>query len=124
MKEIQKSANKFAVLADEDDTEKYAEKVDHDSKLVVDCFILNTKKPSAEEFRKWSQEMVQYFKYRWQIVNKGIGLSDDEEDILDNNKDENECLNLQEQRPSMTMVVKELESALKLQVSFYFYYIF
>ena len=87
-----KSANKFAVLADEDDMEKYAEKVDHDSKLVVDCFILNTKKPSAEEFQKWSQEMVQYFKYRWQIVNKGIGLSDDEEDILDNNKDENECL--------------------------------
>ncbi|PWA41592.1 hypothetical protein CTI12_AA552640 [Artemisia annua] len=37
-------------------------KVDHDSKLVVDCFIINIKKPLAEEFQKWSQEMVQYFK--------------------------------------------------------------
>lgn len=66
-----KSANKFAVLADEDDMEKYAEKVDHDSKLVVDCFILNTKKPSAEEFQKWSQEMVQYFKMCRQCCDEG-----------------------------------------------------
>ncbi|GJU27496.1 RNA-directed DNA polymerase, eukaryota, reverse transcriptase zinc-binding domain protein [Tanacetum coccineum] len=59
-----KSANKYVVLSKEMNMEEYEKTVCHDERLAMD----------------------------WYAVNRGDGDSDDEEDIIENNMNENECL--------------------------------
>ncbi|PWA96856.1 hypothetical protein CTI12_AA036050 [Artemisia annua] len=87
VKEIHRSANKFAVL----DNDGAIENVDQKSKEIVDNYVLRKVKPNAAESQQWTYEMFLYFRQRWKTVNIEIGISDDEEDIV-TDKNENECL--------------------------------
>ncbi|GJT18121.1 RNA-directed DNA polymerase, eukaryota, reverse transcriptase zinc-binding domain protein [Tanacetum coccineum] len=64
---IHKSANKYAILADEMEREEY-----------------------AAESKKWSYDMLQYFKIRWHLVNRVDIENEEYEDIIDDQMNDNE----------------------------------
>ncbi|GKD61568.1 hypothetical protein Tco_1299077, partial [Tanacetum coccineum] len=87
---IHKSANKYAILADEMEREEYEKVITHDERLAVDWYVLRKQKPTAAESKKWSYDMLQYFKIRWHLVNRGDIENEEYEDIIDDQMNDNE----------------------------------
>nr|GEU49936.1 zinc finger, CCHC-type [Tanacetum cinerariifolium] len=79
---IRKSANKYDVLSEERNDEKFEGNVWHDDRLIVDRFVLMKSKPPPKEMLKWTYDMKLYFKYRWDAINRG-DVSSDEEEIIE-----------------------------------------
>ncbi|GJW70337.1 RNA-directed DNA polymerase, eukaryota, reverse transcriptase zinc-binding domain protein [Tanacetum coccineum] len=53
-------------------------------KEVVDEFIVNKKQPSLEETRYWTQNMIHYFKKRWEEMERNVVQNvADEEDVFE-----------------------------------------
>ncbi|GJR13118.1 RNA-directed DNA polymerase, eukaryota, reverse transcriptase zinc-binding domain protein [Tanacetum coccineum] len=43
----------------------------------------NESKPDEETIKKWTYDMKQYFKYKWETLNRGYGDSDEENEVLE-----------------------------------------
>ncbi|PWA80067.1 hypothetical protein CTI12_AA200360 [Artemisia annua] len=86
IKEIHRSANKYATLASTEEQGIEEENLEQEAKTIVECFVLTKKKPTNAEYNKWTEGMREYFKYRWRIVNDSMDLNMDEEDIISNKK--------------------------------------
>ncbi|GJX21844.1 hypothetical protein Tco_0226289 [Tanacetum coccineum] len=87
---IHKSANKYDVLAEEMEMEEYEKVITHDERLAVDWYVLRKQKPTAAESKKWSYDMLQYFKIRWHHVNLGNIENEEYEDVIDDQMYDNE----------------------------------
>ncbi|GJZ93434.1 RNA-directed DNA polymerase, eukaryota, reverse transcriptase zinc-binding domain protein [Tanacetum coccineum] len=105
----EKSANKYAVLAEEMEMVEYEKTLDQNEKLAVDWHVLRKQKPNVEESKKWSHDMLQYFKIRWQIVNKGDVDNDSDDDIIEDHMNENEGIIADEIEGGMNNEVKQNE---------------
>ncbi|GKB28957.1 RNA-directed DNA polymerase, eukaryota, reverse transcriptase zinc-binding domain protein [Tanacetum coccineum] len=81
VKELRKSANKYVVLSEEEnhnDKDPFIDK-----RLIVDEFIKKKLQPACEEIKNWSYDMINYFKYKWEAIErKDVEMSDDE-DVYD-----------------------------------------
>ncbi|GJW12093.1 RNA-directed DNA polymerase, eukaryota, reverse transcriptase zinc-binding domain protein [Tanacetum coccineum] len=83
--EMRRSANKYAILSEENNNVEFDGNVCKDDRLIVDRYILGKAKLPPEELIKWTYDMKLYYIYRWEAVNREYARSD-EEDILE------ECL--------------------------------
>ncbi|GJX73332.1 RNA-directed DNA polymerase, eukaryota, reverse transcriptase zinc-binding domain protein [Tanacetum coccineum] len=86
------------------------ESVNHDERLAADWYVLRKKKPSVEDIKKWSYEMVQYFKYKWQVLNGECVDSETEEDIIEDRMNMNEGLIADEIEGGISNEVKQNEA--------------
>ncbi|GKB48717.1 RNA-directed DNA polymerase, eukaryota, reverse transcriptase zinc-binding domain protein, partial [Tanacetum coccineum] len=61
-----------------------------DKRLIVDQFIKKRLQPSVSESQSWTYDMIQYFKYKWEALErkkkKGYDSSDEENVIVNDNK--------------------------------------
>ncbi|GJY56915.1 hypothetical protein Tco_0456030 [Tanacetum coccineum] len=54
-----------------------------DKRLIVDEFIKKKLQPTCEEIKNWSYDMINYFKFKWEAIErKDVEMSDDE-DVYD-----------------------------------------
>ncbi|GKD28837.1 hypothetical protein Tco_1239615 [Tanacetum coccineum] len=91
IKEMRTSANKYVVLSEDMNTLEFDGDVFQDDRIIVDRYILRKMQPPPEEFQKWTYDMQQYFKYRWNYIN-GMEDSSDEEDIIEENNVANDLV--------------------------------
>ncbi|GKA67747.1 RNA-directed DNA polymerase, eukaryota, reverse transcriptase zinc-binding domain protein [Tanacetum coccineum] len=82
VEELKRSANKFSVLTEED---RHDEEVDIiiDKRLIVDEFIKKKLQPSVNETKDWDYDMINYFKYSWEAMEKNENELSDDEDVND-----------------------------------------
>ncbi|GJV91772.1 RNA-directed DNA polymerase, eukaryota, reverse transcriptase zinc-binding domain protein [Tanacetum coccineum] len=62
-----------------------------DDRIIVDRYILRKMQPPPEEIQKWTYDMQQYFKFKWNYINR-MEDSSDEEDILEENDAANDLV--------------------------------
>ncbi|GJS52904.1 RNA-directed DNA polymerase, eukaryota, reverse transcriptase zinc-binding domain protein [Tanacetum coccineum] len=85
MSELRKSANKYAVLSDESDDHNESNRDTMiDKRLIMDEFIKKKKQPSAEESKKWTCDMINYFKCAWKAIELREEDNSEEEDVYEN----------------------------------------
>ncbi|GJT20143.1 RNA-directed DNA polymerase, eukaryota, reverse transcriptase zinc-binding domain protein [Tanacetum coccineum] len=82
MESLKKSANKYVVLSTE---EEEVENICYDNRSIVDWYILKKQKPKVEEMVNWTYEMKQYFKYKWEALNRNDIDSEDENEVMEVN---------------------------------------
>ncbi|GKB60711.1 RNA-directed DNA polymerase, eukaryota, reverse transcriptase zinc-binding domain protein [Tanacetum coccineum] len=75
------SANKYAVLSDEENNNE--EDVYIDKRLIVDEFIKKKVQPTFEETKNWNYDMITYFKIRWEAMERKDMESSDGEDVFE-----------------------------------------
>ena len=73
--EFKKSANKYAVLAEESMQNEGTDPT-VDSRKILDEFVKNRRQPSLNETQSWT-----YFKYQWEAMQNKELESEDEEDV-------------------------------------------
>ncbi|GJY15028.1 hypothetical protein Tco_0385450 [Tanacetum coccineum] len=84
VKELKKSANKYAVLSDNESELGGMDPV-IDKRLIVDELIKKKMQPTCDESKDWSYDMISYFKYKWkEMENKDKEENSDEEDVFMN----------------------------------------
>ncbi|GKA82144.1 hypothetical protein Tco_0788892 [Tanacetum coccineum] len=71
-----RSANKYAVLSEENNNVEFDGNVCKDDRLIVDRYILGKAKLPPEEMIKWTYDMKLYYIYRWEAVNREYARSD------------------------------------------------
>ncbi|GJU89145.1 RNA-directed DNA polymerase, eukaryota, reverse transcriptase zinc-binding domain protein [Tanacetum coccineum] len=94
----------------------YEKAINHDEKLDVDWHVLRKQKPSIEDSKKWSYEMLQYFKLRWQIVNQGVVESYEDEDIINDQMNDNEGIIADEIAGKKLQICAFVETHLKQNI--------
>ncbi|GKE76209.1 RNA-directed DNA polymerase, eukaryota, reverse transcriptase zinc-binding domain protein, partial [Tanacetum coccineum] len=75
LKELKKSANKYAVLSTEEDMH---ESINYDDRAKVDWYVLRKHKPKDEEMVDWTYDMKEYLKHRWEALNSNDVDRDEE----------------------------------------------
>ncbi|GKB64760.1 RNA-directed DNA polymerase, eukaryota, reverse transcriptase zinc-binding domain protein [Tanacetum coccineum] len=65
MEELRRSANKYQVLEDYEETE-ISEEHRPNGKEIVDKFVNYQRQPSIKESKEWTREMFKYFKEQWE----------------------------------------------------------
>ncbi|GJX98150.1 RNA-directed DNA polymerase, eukaryota, reverse transcriptase zinc-binding domain protein [Tanacetum coccineum] len=83
VKELIKSANRYAVL-DENEGNEEMNKSFTDRRIEVDKFINEQRQPNCDEEEDWTYDMKEYFKYKWKEVcrNNNGNQSDSDEDVV------------------------------------------
>ncbi|GKE92601.1 hypothetical protein Tco_1573696 [Tanacetum coccineum] len=83
VEEMKRSANKYAVLSEE---ESEVQEMDAfiDNRLIVDEFIKKKMQPSVSETKGWTDDMIKYFKYAWEAMERKEKEVSDDEDVLEN----------------------------------------
>nr|GEX42686.1 RNA-directed DNA polymerase, eukaryota, reverse transcriptase zinc-binding domain protein [Tanacetum cinerariifolium] len=83
VEELKKSANKYALLSEEENKE---ERVDLfiDKRLIVDEFIKKKLQPLCIETKEWTYDKIKYFKYAWEAMERKDNVSSVEEDMYEN----------------------------------------
>ncbi|GJY81540.1 RNA-directed DNA polymerase, eukaryota, reverse transcriptase zinc-binding domain protein [Tanacetum coccineum] len=83
VEELKRSANKYSVLAEESN---FDEGVDPflDKRLIVDEFIKKNLQPFIMDTKHWSYDMINYFKYAWEAMERKDYEVSDEEDVYEN----------------------------------------
>nr|GEU49747.1 hypothetical protein [Tanacetum cinerariifolium] len=79
--ELRKSANKYAVLSKEED--HIEEDPFIDKRLKVDGFIKKKIQPTCEETKNWNYDMITYFKYQWEAMERKDKEDSEEEDVYE-----------------------------------------
>ncbi|GKB70991.1 hypothetical protein Tco_0932403 [Tanacetum coccineum] len=76
---IEKSANRYAVL---EDKEEGMERNDgtKDKRIEVDKFISEQRQPTSNETKDWTYDMKEYFKYRWEDIQRKKYVIESESD--------------------------------------------
>ncbi|GJU59230.1 RNA-directed DNA polymerase, eukaryota, reverse transcriptase zinc-binding domain protein [Tanacetum coccineum] len=85
-KELIKSANKYAVLSDDENGSNGEEEFTY-KRLIVDEFIRKKLQPTCTETKNWTYDMVNYFKYQWEAMErkaKNGEVDSDDEDVYEN----------------------------------------
>ncbi|GJW01886.1 kinase RLK-Pelle-LRR-I-1 family protein [Tanacetum coccineum] len=77
MESLKRSANKFAVFEEMEDTEIQ----ERNGKEVVNKFVLNQRQPTFEDTKNWTNEMLLYFKEQWEA--KWSDENDETEDVYE-----------------------------------------
>nr|GEZ89155.1 RNA-directed DNA polymerase, eukaryota, reverse transcriptase zinc-binding domain protein [Tanacetum cinerariifolium] len=88
------TANKYSVLQNLDDEIEHNKLKDEDKKK-VDRYVMMKQHPPLHETSTWTREMINYFKYTWEICNASkVRINPNESDIeLDENDVcENNCV--------------------------------
>nr|GFA03365.1 hypothetical protein [Tanacetum cinerariifolium] len=79
VEELRKSANKYDVLSEDEDH------IEEDpfihKRLIVDKFIKKKIQPTCQETKNWNYDMVNYFKYQWEVVERKEKEDSEEEDV-------------------------------------------
>nr|GEY60325.1 translocase of chloroplast 34, chloroplastic isoform X2 [Tanacetum cinerariifolium] len=83
--ELKRSANKYAVLAEEDNVSLGKDFGNEfaDKRLIVDEFIKKKLQPTATETKDWNYDMLNYFKYQWKAMERKEAMGNDESDEED-----------------------------------------
>ncbi|GKE74472.1 hypothetical protein Tco_1536513, partial [Tanacetum coccineum] len=55
-----------------------------DNRLIVDGFIKKKFQPTCEETKNWNHDMINYFKYQWEAMERQDKENSDEEDVFEN----------------------------------------
>ncbi|GJU75145.1 hypothetical protein Tco_1272215 [Tanacetum coccineum] len=77
IEELRKSASKYAVLSDEENNIEVYPFLD--KRLIVDEFIKKKLQPTCEETRDWNYDMINYFKIKWEAMERqDLECSDDD----------------------------------------------
>nr|GEV56184.1 hypothetical protein [Tanacetum cinerariifolium] len=80
--ELRNSANKYAILSEEEDHIKVDPFID--KRLLVDEFIKKKLQPNCEETKNWTYNMITYFKYQWEAMERKEKEGSDEEYVFKN----------------------------------------
>ncbi|GKC55286.1 hypothetical protein Tco_1078031, partial [Tanacetum coccineum] len=80
-KELKSSANKYAVLSDEENGSNIEDEFTG-KRPIVDEFIKKKLQPTATETNDWNYDMLNYFKYQWAAMERkdGMDIDDSEEE--------------------------------------------
>ncbi|GJR76471.1 RNA-directed DNA polymerase, eukaryota, reverse transcriptase zinc-binding domain protein [Tanacetum coccineum] len=80
LKDIRRSANKFAIFEEITDSEVLEIQLQN-KKYIVNKFVRNHRQPTLEDSKNWSKEMFKQFKEQWDNLWKSECL--DEDDVFD-----------------------------------------
>ncbi|GJX97085.1 RNA-directed DNA polymerase, eukaryota, reverse transcriptase zinc-binding domain protein [Tanacetum coccineum] len=80
--ELKKSANKYVVLSDEENEDCNVDPF-IDKRLIVDEFIKKKIQPNCIETKDWTYDMIQYFKYQWEAMERMEKEDSEEDDVFE-----------------------------------------
>ncbi|GJV91106.1 hypothetical protein Tco_1538919 [Tanacetum coccineum] len=83
IEELRKSASKYAVLSDEENNIEVDPFLD--KRLIVDEFIKKKLQPTCEETRDWNYDMINYFKIKWEAMERQDLECSDDDDVFEMN---------------------------------------
>ncbi|GJT13185.1 hypothetical protein Tco_0860227 [Tanacetum coccineum] len=83
MQELRKSANKYAVPAEENEKVKYTDPC-FDKRRIVGEFVNNKIRPTSVKIKDWTYDLIKYFKYQWEARERMERESSKEEDAYEN----------------------------------------
>ncbi|GJR91349.1 RNA-directed DNA polymerase, eukaryota, reverse transcriptase zinc-binding domain protein [Tanacetum coccineum] len=84
MESLKRSANKFAVLQD-NDNETIWNDPSFDKRLIVDILLKRKQQPTLNDTKKCTYDMINCFKHQWEALKRNGNDSDDEEDVIEVN---------------------------------------
>ncbi|GJX19091.1 hypothetical protein Tco_0221768 [Tanacetum coccineum] len=86
VEELKRSANKYDVLSEVnvENARKSNEELMIDRRLIVDEFVKKKLQPSISDTKDWSYDMINYFKYTWEAMERRMNEKSDEEVVMEN----------------------------------------
>ncbi|GJW49124.1 RNA-directed DNA polymerase, eukaryota, reverse transcriptase zinc-binding domain protein [Tanacetum coccineum] len=119
VEELKKNANKYDVFSVEntDGADKSREELMTSKRLMLDEFVKRKAQLNFTDTNDWSYDMVNYFKYAWEAMERKDVENSDEEDVEENIECVVQTLIANESKQTILCIVKTIPKKIKTFVN-------